>query len=715
MRSAGASKEELVRLRRRIEELENTVPKHSEPENVEEVGPESSTNIPKLQADEEQAADTPAMMGLAADRTGTASSHSRANNPYSNFRATSFVNQLMSAIDGPFAAVEPPLGQSRHGNTFINGAGSRKEEPKEYVLPPRSRADHLVGTYWRLVHTLYPCMDVNEFDTQYRKVWTGEDLGPDAITFICLLNIIFSQGCNFDVTVAPEMRAKNAAVFYERAQELLSLQSLRHPSLLTVQCYLLLGQYLQSTNDPQFCWIVVGTAIRLAQSLGLDLERPKTSEDFDHDYQVARCVWHGCVIMDGTLSTVFGRPPIISRREAMSVPLPAPHSNGRSCNCFAQICPSTEDQSCIHFFVESLKLFDLIGTHLDALDNLPKPHQQRLDGLPVWPTSCISPRALSAVLDMDKAMWAWAQGLPLYLQPQPNAEKSKTQLRQTNVLFLRHRFLRILLFRPILARVCHVSRGAEPPKTLENRLASDITLECAISCVRTALEVIDLFEDTLATHGLTELDEVLSSWWYNIFYLYSAATVLVAGRLHPLIEAAVSEEAIQHGAKSSLQSLSRFFSYSTHAAKSARVISLLFEKVAQQRIAMQNSERSRAGRHSHDSSQQQENDPFPGIRNTSAGKPPDEATQAEEAATRLAYGTDPTTNSNEQNWMGDDNYRRGWNDPDQFSNNFEVVAPGFLDFGDFGDMAWLTSFPPEANDFDVVAATTLGGNFSDLA
>lgn len=714
MRSAGASKEELVRLRRRIEELENAALKHAEPEDVGKVDPESSANVPKLQAEEEQAADTPTMMGLAADSTATASHYSRANNHYSNFRATSFVNQLMSAIDGSSAAVEPPLGQNRRGTTFIKWAGSRRQEPQEYVLPPRSRADHLVGIYWRLVHTLYPCLDVDEFDSQYLKVWTGEDLGPEAITFICLLNIIFSQGCNFDATVAPEMRAKNAAAFYERAQELLSLQSLRRPSLLTVQCYLLLGQYLQSTNDPQFCWIVVGTAIRLAQSLGLDLERPKTNEVSDHDYQVARCVWHGCVIMDRTLSTVFGRPPIISCHEAMSVPLPAPHSNGRSCNCFLEICPSTEDQSCIHFFVESLKLFDLIGNPLDALDNLPTPNKQRPDDLPAWPTSCISPRALSAVLEMDKAMWAWAQRLPPYLRPETNAEKSKMQLRQTNVLFLRHRLLRILLFRPILAQFCHASRGAEPPDTLENKLASNITLECAVTCVRTALEVINFFEDMFATYGLTELDEVLSSWWYNIFYLYSAATVLVAGRLHPLIEAAVSEEAIQHGAKSSLQSLSRFFSYSTHAAKSARVISLLFEKAAKQRIDIPTSERSRARRHSHDSSQRHENDPLPEIRSTSAGKPPDESTQAYQAATRLAYGTGPTPNSNAQNWMSDEDFCREWNDPDQFSNNSDLIAPEFLG-GDFGHMAWLTSFPPEADNFDVVAPTFLGGDFSDIA
>lgn len=60
---------------------------------------------------------------------------------------------------------------------------------------------------------------------------------------------------------------------------------------------LLVSRYLQCTNDPHRTWMVVGLAVRMAQSLGLDVE-PTTTEPRTDDSGLRQQVWRCCVFMD---------------------------------------------------------------------------------------------------------------------------------------------------------------------------------------------------------------------------------------------------------------------------------------------------------------------------------------------------------------------------------------------------------------------------------
>ncbi|KAF2163955.1 hypothetical protein M409DRAFT_57060 [Zasmidium cellare ATCC 36951] len=684
-RSAGVSKQELSRLKIRVEELETAAAKSAGVENAQAFPPTSPAGPPESSLAGEDAAETPAMMGLAADGASPLGPRQQVHNGYSNFRTVSFVNQLLTAIDGSSTPVKPrsaPLSRSRSSSVWTK---EPKEGPRDHILPNRSRADHLLAVYWRLVHTLYPFLDADEIESRYRKVWTGEDSGADSTTFLCLLNIIFSLGCHFDSTTAPETRSENAAVFFGRAQELLSLQSLRYPSLLTVQCYLLMGQFLQSSNDPQLCWIVVGIAIRLAQSLGLDLERANAR---DCKSQVARCVWHGCVMMDRTLSTVFGRPSIITPREAASVPLPEAHDRGIACNCTTMPCSKEEGQSAMHFFIESLKLFELTSKPLEAFHDQAAPREKTSINMTPWPPACIEPKVLAAVLDVDKATWSWVNGLPLHLRRDSTVVRSAVHVRQTNILFLRHRLFRILLFRPILARTCHALQDGQAPESLEDGLALEITLQCAVSCVRSALEVISFFDESIAAHDFAELDEVLSSWWYNIFYLYTAATVLVAGRLHPSIETHLSRTVVDQALRNSMRLLNHFSGFSSHAAKAARIVALLLEKATRQRQRGSGAPSGVKSTHCEGDGQR------------AAGSSSSTTAHFEATARGLRHvrgesddtGLE-TTRGVQGQVVGNDN--PGEAGPQILADSFGVGFDLWQLDDDFSNMAWLTGFPSE--------------------
>jgi hypothetical protein len=58
---------------------------------------------------------------------------------------------------------------------------------------------------------------------------------------------------------------------------------------------LLMCQYLQSTQNPNDCWVVLGNAIRGAQSIGLHIT-PKNGTPLEQELK--KRVWYGCVYLD---------------------------------------------------------------------------------------------------------------------------------------------------------------------------------------------------------------------------------------------------------------------------------------------------------------------------------------------------------------------------------------------------------------------------------
>ena len=82
-----------------------------------------------------------------------------------------------------------------------------------------------------------------------------------------------------------------------RAQDLLPLSPWHPASVELVQYLLLTSQYLQSTNHPHQTWMVVGSAIRTAQSVGLHLVETSAAQELE-DRELLRRIWYGCVLMD---------------------------------------------------------------------------------------------------------------------------------------------------------------------------------------------------------------------------------------------------------------------------------------------------------------------------------------------------------------------------------------------------------------------------------
>lgn len=298
------------------------------------------------------------------------------------------------------------------------------------ALPPRSRADALMDVYWNAVHPLYPFVDRAVFSSQYDGLF-ATNAPPDIDSSLtCALNIIFALSCQLDTTSSAGSRHQSARIFFQRAQESLDLWRLP-PSLESVQVLLLLGQYLQSTNEPFQCWTFVGSAIRMAENLGLHLKATTENVTSVRHREILRRVWHGCILMDRVLAMTYGRPTMINRAVAADTPLPITVDE-EDLSDDSRLPPQIADRpSRLDFFVQSLRLYDILDDILVTLYESREKQEHQSKGAGFFKLH------QSSIIDIDSQLMDWEESLPEQLRNVPLSHKGQKppMLPQPTVFF----------------------------------------------------------------------------------------------------------------------------------------------------------------------------------------------------------------------------------------------------------------------------------------
>ncbi|KAG9783932.1 hypothetical protein KCU88_g2932, partial [Aureobasidium melanogenum] len=169
------------------------------------------------------------------------------------------------------------------------------------VLPPRRHADHLVSLYWERLDSLDPLLDQDRFSTAYELLFTGGELDCDERIFVSTLNAIFALSTQLQESSSPHQRNEASKTFFQRAWSLLGPDAIvwGHASLELVQCLLLLARFLECTRNLHQTWMTIGSAVRIAQSLGLHIQDRLPSPDpLNPDSRRRRRVWNYCAWLD---------------------------------------------------------------------------------------------------------------------------------------------------------------------------------------------------------------------------------------------------------------------------------------------------------------------------------------------------------------------------------------------------------------------------------
>ncbi|KAH1551910.1 hypothetical protein KXX59_007630 [Aspergillus fumigatus] len=434
--------------------------------------------------------------------------------------AGSFMRQMQQAIDYRLGVQHQPtkilVGET---NKYDHKSAQRAVGHRstiEYVLPSRKTADSLANAYWELVYPLYPFLNRAAFNKGYEAIWTGLDTDNENV-LVCTTNVIFALGSQVSSIIEPEQRQETAQLYYNRSQSLVDSHFHDRQSIDVVSLYLLMGIYLQSVGSPQRCWMVVGHAIRLAQSLGLHRPDCNFAGGSSRERETACRIWHGCILMDRVLAMTFGRPAMIPKWLSAAVPLPK-MIDDEFLDTQVEGSPVRPDgRPCImEFFVCQLELYDIMDDILLELYMGKEDRQKAVDAI--------------SIFKLDNSLANWTRGLSpqLHIDDTPPSDTTPLLRRLDIVNKVRFLHARMLLLRPILAQYCL-------PQSTEKQvdsLCSRMVMQGSKMCLETAHRTIELIYSHLDSSTVTG---PVPAWWYSVLYIYTAATVLLSERLRPEI------------------------------------------------------------------------------------------------------------------------------------------------------------------------------------
>ncbi|KZL71544.1 fungal specific transcription factor [Colletotrichum tofieldiae] len=420
--------------------------------------------------------------------------------------------------------------------TTVREDGMVTGSQADYVLPPRKQADHLMDLYWYYVDPLYPFLDQQRFEHSYRALFAGTSIDADERIFVSILNIIFALSTQLIESMSPEQRDSTSQGYFTRAQDLLQLSLWDTGSIELIQCLLIMSQYLQSTNNPHQTWMIVGSAVRIAQGLGLHLPETSLELSSDSERDLVKRIWHGCLLMDRMIAITHGRPAMISDQLASSVVLPSiPDTSNDTGNEVQLDTVSLHRLRYQGFFHKSLELYEVINHAVLAFYSSASPLRS-----PVYPIgvghSSQRPSErpeldLGKALQLDQRLTKWEKSLPSFLtMAEPETTLDEVFRRQAVILRIRLLHARMLLLRPMLACFC-LSQSPETSQAHDG-LSSRVVQQCAMVCVEAAQSLISFIVQHQRHDGSLGL---LPAWWYRVFYIYTAATVLIAARLRPAV------------------------------------------------------------------------------------------------------------------------------------------------------------------------------------
>jgi hypothetical protein len=525
--------------------------------------------------------------GSASAMVGSVTDDDNIRGLFGSSSAGSFMSLVRRAVDSQFGpsqsrteASKTLLAETPNHEHYENNQA--KVNDPAFLLPPRRKADALVEIYWRTVFPLYPLVDPYDFKKRYDTLWTGTLPEHDESEFLCLVNTVFALSTQTDESVRPQDRSQVSKTYLKRVQALLNIW--RPGTLQTVQIFLILAHYLQTTNEPHQCWMSVGNAVRIAQSLGLHLDRTTNRISLSSERELSRRVWYGCVLMDRFLAMTYGRPPSISRNVARGPLKPSPVAISIP---LSGIQPDIANGNILEFFIYSIDLFEILNDILQSLygprspPSTPAKDEPR-DSLGSGSTAL----DVGPVLEIDQKLTKWKEMLPKHLQynskspevPKPQwSSGQRIHFRQSVVLRQRFLHVKLLCLRPILAQF--ITTGLDDSEWLSSTcsLVPRLTFQCALVCVQVAQEAIEVVHRNCSLSR--DVRGATATWWYNVFYVYSAATILIAARLRTSIMLQISSEAISRSWRLAIGILEKYSCLSESISKLIATLHVLSNEV----------------------------------------------------------------------------------------------------------------------------------------
>ncbi|KAM0311050.1 hypothetical protein ACHAPQ_012430, partial [Fusarium lateritium] len=399
-----------------------------------------------------------------------------------------------------------------------------KQQPKllsqDYTIdmPCWEDCQGYLETYFSTIHIAYPFIPKSIFMHRFECLHgqaAKADTNDGHVTkaWLALFYSVLALGVHHRRTLdlASRDSTTSSSLHKNLFRKALLLTDLHNLEPSTVQVSALLARcfYLLVTSQTDRCWVCLGVAIRLAQSLGMHVSHVENQPKLwgygltgQSQSEVRSRNWFCLFVLDQLLALQLGRPSITSS-ETFCVPLPST-LNDSSHDWYADDIerPAIQDKSVGDYFshvIDFSKIVKLVVTELS---------------MPQKSTDI----KLSRIVAWDAQLQQWKHKLPRHLQFYVGQAFNKEILfkRQRNMLAVKYHHIRTLIHRSFLEHPCDTSTPSVSQQT-------DVALALRETCISEARNTMLLF------HNIQDIGEIVHDfpWWQIISCLLCAGTVLV--------------------------------------------------------------------------------------------------------------------------------------------------------------------------------------------
>ena len=233
--------------------------------------------------------------------SATAMEGESSGSPPNRRRRLSISSERSNGIDTQSISSQAGEGEDGDDESVGESAGRFMSIPQ--LLPHRHLAKLLFGKYFEAVHPIWPFLLEDESRELFDQMWTSDD--PPNSLWMVQINLIMCLGCQHyegkpagsnDLSGFDAMTSGKD--FYHRAQGYVYANAFTRSSIGMLQALLLMAQYQQGAMRSNECYLTIGHAARMAQSLGLHISRPESASVAPQQRELHRRLWWGCFCLD---------------------------------------------------------------------------------------------------------------------------------------------------------------------------------------------------------------------------------------------------------------------------------------------------------------------------------------------------------------------------------------------------------------------------------
>ncbi|GLA02770.1 hypothetical protein AnigIFM60653_002296 [Aspergillus niger] len=405
---------------------------------------------------------------------------------------------------------------------------------------PSDLMNSLIATYLARDYVNWPIFDLSDFQSAREKVGDMQDLTAGSSGLHAILKMILClSGLRYHQVDEAYLQS-----LFNHAQRMTNSPDWQGTPWVRVQCLFLQCQYLNATGKSKQAWALIGYAIRTMQALGL---QPQTNAHNGRERQqreLGRRLWHSAIILERMLALQLGLPPQVSN--PLQVHLPT-HLDTDYIDTVSGGAPNSSGDrpSIIELLIACARLY----THVEEITAWESEARIR-------PDTCAAKKLLaldlSPFLKTDALLYNWQTSLPSFLRTDETFELADDPIvrRQRHTLHARYLYLRLRLYRPLLALglalsakcTCrsnkhpHMSE-TDPSSSINSPILVTIVRDTSLKCATIAADLADLIEETedgLLDGGPDDTWRSAGSpYWENVEYLYACGIVILAARLCP--------------------------------------------------------------------------------------------------------------------------------------------------------------------------------------